>query len=139
MLIEPYNTITLTSTVLTVLALSLRNFTNIIPIRSIGSTLRILSSILYSIIPFLTILFYTIFTFGIILFAAFYSINDKFSSVEKSFVTMFDFTIGNVDFESFNGDKGGIILTIIWIILANILLMNILIAILSSKFSSVYD
>lgn len=49
--------------------------------------------------------------------------------------TVFDFSIGNVDFEVFPDETGlGMWITIIWVFVSTISLLNILIALLSNEF-----
>lgn len=55
-----------------------------------------------------------------------------------SFRTAFDFSIGNLDFDAFPDDTGlGMWLTIFWVFVSTITMLNILIAILSYKFDDV--
>jgi len=94
--------------------------------------------IIKAILPFIFILVFSVFAISTIFWIIYYDELHQFNSIEMSFRTIFDFTIGNVDFGIFNDETGlGMWLTIIWVFISTISLLNIMIALLSSEFEDV--
>lgn len=93
--------------------------------------------IVRSILPFLLIVVFFIFSASLLFYSIFYE-EEAFKSLEMSIRTIFDFSIGNVNFSVFQNDTGiGMWLTILWVFVSTITMLNILIAILSYKFDDI--
>jgi hypothetical protein len=103
-----------------------------------GSMAYMAVLIIEDILPYLVVLGSVIFSFTVIFFGLFYDKSDRFVSLQISFRTVFDFTIGNVLFTIYEEwELLGMYITIIYAIISTIALLNILIAVLSAKFDEV--
>lgn len=94
--------------------------------------------IIKAIIPFILILAFSIFAASVIFWVIYYDEVDAFKTLAMSFRTIFEFSIGGVNFDVFPDETGlGMWLTIFWVFLTTISLLNIMIALLSSEFEEV--
>mmetsp|Transcript_30690 Transcript_30690/g.5538 ORF Transcript_30690/g.5538 Transcript_30690/m.5538 type:complete len:159 (-) Transcript_30690:632-1108(-) len=94
--------------------------------------------IIKAILPFIIILIFTIFATATIYWVIFFDEVEAFRTIQLSFRTIFDFSIGNVDFSVFPEETGaGMWITIVWVFVSTISLLNIMIALLSNEFEDV--
>lgn len=97
--------------------------------------LRISMLIIFEILPYLFSMLVMLLTFALLFYSLFYDENEAFESYTMSFRTLFDFMIGNVDFELFKDKTGeGMWLTFLWVLLSTIMALNILIALLNENY-----
>lgn len=105
--------------------------------RTIGGMIRMSISIVRTATPYLVILFCALVGFSLVFHGLFYDENAVWEEFNTTMRTLFTFTLGNLDFTLFNEPDGwGMWFTIVWALISNIILLNILIAVLSGEYNN---
>lgn len=101
---------------------------------SFGPILRMLFSTFVSTVRFLLIFFVVMTCFSITFYNFFYD-SPGFNGLTQSMITLFTAALGTFDYYAFESRKElGMVMLTVWIVLATIFLLNILIAVLSSRY-----
>jgi hypothetical protein len=102
----------------------------------IGPILRMLFSTFLDITRFMLVFTVILLCFAVSFHNLFYD-TEGYSTLSQSLTTMISAALGSFDFYSFTSrDTLGHILLLVWVVIANILILNILIAVLSSRYTA---
>lgn len=114
---------------------------------SVSKTLGVIVStskaMFYDLLAFLMVYIVCVLGFGIFFFALFYG-SQAFKTVPQTMSSMFQFTVGNFDFEAFDSTSSLVnalaqLVLAVYLILTAILLMNLLIARMTNAYQRVDD
>mmetsp|Transcript_20999 Transcript_20999/g.38890 ORF Transcript_20999/g.38890 Transcript_20999/m.38890 type:complete len:591 (+) Transcript_20999:1238-3010(+) len=102
-----------------------------------GPVLRSIGIIVMKALKYILLFLLSIVAFSLVFYVLFYRQNEKFETVGGSFTVLFDFSTGNLDFDIF-GDRHdlGAVLTVIWTFVSMVTLMNIIVAFITNRYSS---
>jgi hypothetical protein len=104
--------------------------------QNFGPTLRMMYSTFVDIIPFMSVFGVILICFAVSFHNFFYE-SPGYETLKASCTTLISAALGSFDFYSFESRKDlGFVLVMVWILIANILILNILIAVLSSRYEA---
>lgn len=101
----------------------------------LGPTIRMLNSTFYDILRYLGIFALILLIFSITGNLLFYE-SQGYHTLTDTILTMIQAALGTVDFYAFESrELTGVMFMVLWIVIAAILIMNVLIAVLSSRYA----
>jgi hypothetical protein len=104
--------------------------------RTFGPTLRIIYLLLWPIMSFILVFFALNTVFAQVFTLLFKDTDNDFNSFFSSWVTLYQFSFGVTNFQGFSSMKiFGYILTMIYITITNLILLNLIIAIVNNLYS----
>lgn len=103
--------------------------------RQFGPILKMIQIIIFDISRYLFVYFISICVFAVAANLLFFRDGEPYETFSRSMITMFESSLGNFNFETFSYRKytGWAFLTI-WIFFSAVILLNLLIAVLSSRY-----
>jgi hypothetical protein len=107
-------------------------------IKTLGLLVLMIQSMMVDVSVFIVVYLVSIYGFTVCFRALFYTVNG-FSSTGIAFVTLFQSTLGQFFFDDFDGTYKmvGIVVMVIFLTLTNVLLVNLLIAQMSSTYNRI--
>lgn len=107
-------------------------------IKTLGLLVLMIQSMMVDVSVFIVVYLVSIYGFTVSFRAMFYTVND-YSSTGVTFVTLFQSTLGNFNFDEFDGSYKliGVVVMVIFLTLTNVLLVNLLIAQMSSTYNRI--
>lgn len=107
-------------------------------IKTLGLLVLMIQSMITDVYTFIVVYLVCIYGFTVCFRAMFYTLND-YSSTGITFVTLFQSTLGNFRFDEFDGTFKlvGVLVMVLFLTLTNVLLVNLLIAQMSSTFNRI--
>lgn len=107
-------------------------------IKTLGLLVLMIQSMMVDVSTFIVVYLVSIYGFTVCFRALFYTVND-YSSTGITFVTLFQSTLGNFNFDNFDGafKMLGIVVMVLFLTLTNVLLINLLIAQMSSTYNRI--
>ena len=107
-------------------------------VKTLGLLVLMIQSMMVDVVTFIVVYLVSIYGFTVSFRALFYTVND-YSSTGTTFVTLFESTLGNFQFDNFDNTYKtvGVILLVLFLILTNVLLVNLLIAQMSSTYNRI--
>jgi hypothetical protein len=105
--------------------------------RTFGQILSMITVIFYDIVPYLCLNLFVILAFALLAHMIFYRA-DSFSTFILSVSTLFNASVGSFDMNTFDYSQTaeGSTFMSIWIVISNMMLLNLLIAVLSSRYEA---
>lgn len=107
--------------------------------KTLGGMIRMVLIIVWDILPYIIFFIVCLISITVLYFPLFYRENEKFQSFKMTLSTTFAFGIGEIDFSLFEEKKNlGIYITMVWVVLCSVLILNILIAILNDRYADIF-
>jgi hypothetical protein len=102
-----------------------------------GPVVRSISIIVINAVKYFMLFFLSMFGFTLVFNVLFYRQDPSFETLGSSFKVLFDFSTGNIDFHIFGDrDELGGVLTIAWTFVSMIIILNIIIAFITNRYSN---
>jgi hypothetical protein len=125
---------------LSAIPLSLQMLQYISLIKSIGLLVLMIKAMIVDVMTFVLVYVVSIFGFGVCFYGLFFD-EASFDSSGATLLYLFQSTLGNFDFGALNGSYGGVgtVVLVLFLVLTTILLINLLIAQMSSTYSRISE
>jgi len=107
-------------------------------IKTLGLLVLMIQSMMVDVLTFITVYLVSIYGFTVSFRAMFYTV-DSYGSTGVTFITLFQSTLGNFFFSDFDGTFAtvGQLLMVVFLVLTNVLLVNLLIAQMSNTYNRI--
>jgi hypothetical protein len=105
--------------------------------KQLGPVVRSIGIIIISASKYILLFLLSVLSFSLCFYVLFYRQSERFDTIGGSFTVLFDFSAGNLDFDSFGDRKDlGIALTVLFTFVSIVLLLNIIVAFITNRYSS---